>query len=103
MRASFENMQRGAAFSQRAGSGFDRSTRAGSRNDQPKDRDTLGASTRRLLLRECGAPQDAVRKMKVTEPIDIEFLQTEGLEDFFVFHRHRPMPEVMRHPATTEG
>jgi hypothetical protein len=40
--------------------------------------------------------------MKVTEPIHIEFLQTEGLEDFFVFHRHRPMPEVMRYPATTE-
>ncbi len=103
MRVSFENMQRGAVVSERARSGFDRSTCADSRNNQSKDRDTLGASARRLLLRECGASQDAVRKMKVAEPIHIEFLQAERLEDFFVFHRHRPMPEVTRHPATTEG
>jgi hypothetical protein len=91
MPGSFENMQGGAAASQRTASGFDRSARAGRRNDQPKDRDALGASARRLLLRECGRPQDSVRKMKVTEPVRIEFLQAEWFQNFFVFHRHRPM------------
>jgi hypothetical protein len=56
-----------------------------------------------LLLRERGTPQDAVRKMKVAESIDIEFLQAERLQDFFAFHRRRPVPKMMNYPATTEG
>jgi hypothetical protein len=103
MRTSFEDMQRGAAVSEGARSGFDRGARAESRNNQPKDRDALGTSTWRLLLCECSTAQDPVRKMKVTEPIQIKFLQAKGLKNFFVFHRHRPMPEVTRHPATTKG
>src|SRR6266566_2574295 len=103
MRASFENMQRCAAAPERGGSGFNRSPRAGGGNDQSEDRDALCASAGRGLLRERGAPQDAVRKMKVAEPVDIEFLQAERLQDFFVFHHCRPIPEVMGHPATTGG
>jgi hypothetical protein len=95
MPASFENMQRGAAASERAGSGFNPGARAGGRNNQSEDRDALGAFTRRRLLRKRGTPQDAVRKMKVAEPIDIEFLQAERLQDFFAFHCRRPIPEVM--------
>jgi hypothetical protein len=37
----------------------------------------------------------AVRKMKVAETIDIEFLQAERLQDFFAFHVRRPIREVM--------
>ena len=95
MPASFENMQRGAAASERAGSGFNPGAPARGRNNQSEDRDALGAFTRRRLLRKCGTPQDAVRKMKVAEPIDIEFLQAERLQDFFAFHCRRPIPEVM--------
>jgi hypothetical protein len=90
MRASFENMQRGAAVSERAGGGFNRGARAGGGNNQPEDRDALGAPARRRLLRERGAPQDAVRKMKIAEPVDIEFLQTERLQDFFRFSLSPP-------------
>ena len=95
MRASFENMQRGAVVSQRAGGGFDRNARARRRNNQSEHRDALGAPARRRLLRERGTPQDAVGKMKVSESIDIEFLQAERLQDFFAFHCRRPIPEVM--------
>ena len=95
MPASFENMQRGAAASERAGSGFNPGARAGGRNNQSEDRDALGAFTRRRLLRKCGTPQDAVRKMKVAEPIDIELLQAERLQDFFAFHCRRPIHKVM--------
>jgi hypothetical protein len=28
--------------------------------------------------------------MKVTEPVDVEFLQAERLEDFFVLHQSFP-------------
>jgi uncharacterized protein YfaA (DUF2138 family) len=95
MRASFENMQRGDVVSKRAGSRLNRGARACRRNDQSENRDALRASARRLLLRERGAPQNAVRKMKVAEPIDIEFLQAERLQDFFAFHCRRPIREVM--------
>jgi hypothetical protein len=33
--------------------------------------------------------------MKIAEPVDIEFLQTERLQDFFAFHCRRPIREVM--------
>jgi len=95
MRASFENMQRGAVVSQRAGGGFNRNARARRRNNQSEHRDALGAPARRRLLRERGTPQDAVGKMKVSESIDIEFLQAERLQDFFAFHCRRPIREVM--------
>src|SRR5216683_2087953 len=49
----------------------------------------------RRLLRERGTPQDAVGKMKISESIDIEFLQAERLQDFFAFHCRRPIREVM--------
>jgi GcrA cell cycle regulator len=101
MRASFENMQRGAAASERDGSGFDRGARAGCRNNQSENGDALGSPARRRLLRERGTSQDAVRKMKVAEPIDVEFLQAERLQNFFVFHFRRPIREVVGHPATT--
>jgi hypothetical protein len=77
MRASFENMQRGDVVSKRAGGRLNRGARAGRRNGQSENRDDLRASARRLLLRERGAPQNAVREMKVAEPIDMEFLQAE--------------------------
>src|SRR6266581_9027088 len=102
MRASLENMQRGG-HSERAGSGVDRSARASGWDNQSEDGDALGAPARCLLLRERGTPQDAVRKMKVAESIDIEFLQAERLQDFFTFHRRCPVPKVMNYPATTEG
>jgi hypothetical protein len=101
MRRSFENMQRGAAASEHAGSGFDRGARAGCRDNQSENGDALSSSARRRLLRERGTSQDAVRKMKVAEPIDIEFLQAERLQNFFVFHFRRPIREVVGHPATT--
>ena len=101
MRASFENTQRGAVASECAGTGVNRGARADSRNNQSEDRDALGASARRRLFRECGTPQDAIRKMKVAKPIDIEFLQTERLQDFFAFHSRRPAHKVMNHRATT--
>ena len=95
MRASFENMQRGDVVSKRTGGGLNRGARAGRGNNQSEDCDALRASARRLLLRERGRPQDAVRKMKVAEPIDIELLQAERLQDFFAFHCRRPIHEVM--------
>jgi hypothetical protein len=95
MRASFENMQRGDVVAKRAGGSINRGTRAGRRNNQSENRNALRASAWCLLLRECGTPQDAVRKMKVAEPIDIEFLQAERLQDFFAFHCRRPIREVM--------
>ncbi len=95
MRVSFENMQRGDVVSKRAGCGLNRGARAGGRNDQSENCDALRASARRLLLRKRGTPQDAVRKMKVAEPIDIELLQAERLQDFFAFHSRRPIHEVM--------
>jgi hypothetical protein len=103
MRASFEDAQHGAAVSEHAGTGLDRCARADSRNNQSEDRDALGASAWRRLFRERGAPQDSVRKMKIAKPIDIEFLQTERLQDFFTFHSRRPVYKVMNHPATTGG
>jgi hypothetical protein len=33
--------------------------------------------------------------MKVSESIDIEFLQAERLQDFFAFHYRRPIRQVM--------
>jgi GcrA cell cycle regulator len=102
-RASFENMQRGDRVSECTGGGVDQGARASGWDNQSKDRDTLGAPARCLLLCERGTPQDAVRKMKVAESIDIEFLQAERLQDFFAFHRRRPVPKVMNYPATTEG
>ena len=84
MRASLENMQRGGR-SERAGSGVDQSARASGRDNQSEDGDALGAPARCLLLRERRTPQDAVRKMKVAESIDIEFLQAERLQDFSLF------------------
>jgi hypothetical protein len=33
--------------------------------------------------------------MKVAEPIDIELLQAERLQDFFAFHCRRPIHKVM--------
>jgi GcrA cell cycle regulator len=102
MRASLENMQRGGR-SERTGSGVDQSARANGWDNQSEDCDALGAPARCLLLRERGTPQDAVRKMKVAESIDIEFLQAERLQDFFAFHRRRPVPKMMNYPATTEG
>jgi hypothetical protein len=33
--------------------------------------------------------------MKIAEPVDIEFLQAERLQDFFIFHCRRPIREVM--------
>jgi hypothetical protein len=101
MRASFENMQRGAVVSEGAGGGFDQGTRAADRNNQPEDRDALRAPTRRLLLRERGTAQDAAGEMKVAEAIDIEFLQAERLQHFTVFHQHCPMLEVVDYPSTT--
>src|SRR5450759_368996 len=101
MRASFENTQCGAVASEHAGTGVDRDACADCRNNQSEDRDALGTSARRRLSRERGSPQDAVRKMKVAKPIDIEFLQTERLQDSFVFHSRRPAHKVMNHPATT--
>jgi hypothetical protein len=95
MRASFDNMQRGDVVSKRAGGGLNRGAGAGRRNNQSENRDALRASARRLLLREGGTPQDAVRKMKVAEPVDIEFLQAERLQHFFAFHGRRPIREVM--------
>ena len=95
MPASFENMQRGDVVSKRAGGRLNRGARAGHRNDQSEDCDALRASARRLLLRERSTPQNAVRKMKVAESIDIEFLQAERLQDFFAFHGRRPIREVM--------
>ena len=95
MRASFENMQRGAAVSQRAGGGFNRNARARRGNNQSEHRDALGPPARRRLLRERGTPQDAVGKMKVSESIDIEFLQAERLQDFFAFHCRCPIRQVM--------
>jgi GcrA cell cycle regulator len=95
MRVSFENMQRGVAVSERAGGSFNRSARAGGGNNQPEDRDALGACARRRLLRERRKPQDAIRKMKIAEPVNIEFLQAERLQDFFAFHCRRPIREVM--------
>ena len=95
MRASFEDMQRGAAVSERTGGRFNRSARAGGGNNQPEDRDALGAPARRRLLRERGTPQDAIREMKIAEPVDIELLQAERLQDFFAFHCRRPICEVM--------
>jgi GcrA cell cycle regulator len=103
MPASLENMQRGDRVSERIGSGVDQSARAGGWDNQSEDRDALRAPARCLLLRERGTPQDAVRKMKVAESIDIEFLQAERLQDFFAFHSGRPVPKVMNYPATTEG
>jgi hypothetical protein len=85
MRASFKNMQRGDVVSKRAGGRLNRGARAGRRNDQSEDCDALCASARRLLLRERGTSQNAVRKMKVSELIDIEFLQAERLQDFSLF------------------
>jgi len=35
------------------------------------------------------------RKMKVAEPIDIECLQAERLQDFFAFQVRRPIREVI--------
>jgi hypothetical protein len=32
--------------------------------------------------------------MKVAEPVDVEFLQAEGFQDFFAFHYRRPICEV---------
>ena len=101
MRASFENMECGAAASERAGSGVDRGARAACWDNQSENGDALGSSARRRLLRERCTSQDAVRKMKVAEAVDIEFLQAERLQDFFVFHFRRPIREVMGHPATT--
>src|SRR5258705_10992302 len=95
MRASFENMQRRAVVSQRAGGGFNRNARARRRNNQSEHRDALGAPRPRRLLRERGTPQDAVGKMKVSESIDIEFLQAKRLQDFFVFHCRCPIRQVM--------
>ena len=95
MRASFENMQRGAVVSERGGGGFNRNARARRRNNQSEHRDALGAPARRRLLRERGTPQDGVRKMKVAESIDIEFLQAERLQDFFAFQVRRPIREVI--------
>jgi hypothetical protein len=95
MRASFKNMQRGDVVSKRAGGRLNRGVCAGRGNDQSEDCDALCASARRLLLRERGTSQNAVRKMKVSEPIDIEFLQAERLQDFFAFHCRRPIREVM--------
>src|SRR5450631_2718200 len=95
MRASFENMQCGDVVSKRAGGRLNRGARADRLNDQSENRDALRASARRLLLRERGAPQNAVRKMKVAETIDKEFLQAERLQDFFAFHVRRPIREVM--------
>ena len=95
MPASLENMQRGDVVPKRAGGCLNRGARAGRRNDQSEDCDALRASARRLLLRERGAPQNAVRKMKVAEPIDIEFLRAERLQDIFAFHVRRPIREVM--------
>jgi GcrA cell cycle regulator len=103
MRASLENMQRGGCVSECTGSGVDPSARASGWDNQSEDGDALGAPARCLLLRERGTPQDAVRKMKVAESIDIEFLQAERLQDFFAFHRRRPVPKVMNYRATTEG
>jgi hypothetical protein len=102
MRALLENMQRGGR-SERAGSGVDQSVRANGWDNQSEDCDALGAPAGCLLLRERGTPQDGVRKMKVAESIDIEFLQAERLQDFFAFHRRGPVPKVMNYPATTEG
>jgi hypothetical protein len=101
--ASLENMQRSCGVSERTGSRLDQCARAGSWNNQSEDCDALGASARCLLLGERGTPQNAVRKMKVAESIDIEFLQAERLQDFFALHRRRPVPNVMNYPATTEG
>jgi GcrA cell cycle regulator len=95
MRVSFENMQRGVAVSERAGGGFNRSARVGGGNNQPEDRDALGACARRRLLRERGKPQDAIRKMKIAEPVNVEFLQAERLQNFSAFHCRRPIREVM--------
>jgi hypothetical protein len=95
MPASLENMQRGDVVSKRAGGCLNRGARASRRNDQSEDCDALRAPARRLLLRERGTPQNAVRKMKVAEPIDIEFLQAERLQDFIAFHCRRPIREVM--------
>jgi hypothetical protein len=95
MRASLENTQRGDVVSKRAGGRLYRGARAGRRNDQSENRDALRACSWRLLLRERGAAQNAVRKMKVAETIDIEFLQAERLQDFFAFHVRRPICEVM--------
>jgi hypothetical protein len=95
MRASLENTQRGDVVSKRAGGRLYQGARAGRRNDQSENRDALRASSWRLLLRERGAPQNAVRKMKVAETIDVEFLQAERLQDFFAFHVRRPIREVM--------
>jgi hypothetical protein len=95
MRASLENMQGGDVVSKRAGGRLNRGARAGRLTDQSENRDALRASARRLFLRERGAPQNAVGKMKVAETIDIEFLQAERLQDFFAFHCRRPIREVM--------
>jgi hypothetical protein len=103
MRALLENMQRSDRVSERIGGGVDQSARAAGWDNQSEDCDALGAPARCLLLGERGTPQDAVRKMKVAESIDIEFLQAERLQDFFAFHRRRPVPKVMNYPATTEG
>jgi GcrA cell cycle regulator len=103
VRASLQNMQRDDRISERTGSGVDQGARASGWDNQSEDRDALGAPARCLLLRECGTPQDAVRKMKVAESIDVEFLQAKRLQDFFAFHRRRPVPKVMNYPATTEG
>jgi hypothetical protein len=90
MRRLFQDMQRSVLISQGGPGCLNKNSRAGCRNDQPENRDALGASSRRRLLGKRRAAHDSVREMKVTEPVDVEFLQAERLEDFFVLHQSFP-------------
>jgi hypothetical protein len=90
MQHSPQDMQRSVLISQSGFGVVNECSRASSRDDQPENRDALGASSRRRLLGERGAAQNPIREMKVAEPVDVELLQAERLKDLFILHRCVP-------------
>jgi hypothetical protein len=100
MQHSPQDMQRSVLISQSGFGVVNECSRASSRDDQPENRDALGASSRRRLLGERGAAQNPIREMKVAEPVDVELLQAEGSRTFSFFIGASP-PEASTNPATT--
>jgi len=90
MQYSLEDMQRSVLISQGGPCRVNKNSGAGGRNDEPENRNALGASSWRRLLGERGAAQNPAREMKVAEPVNVEFLQAERLQDLFVLHRCVP-------------
>jgi hypothetical protein len=101
MQHSPQDMQRSVLISQSGFGVVNECSRASSRDDQPENRDALGASSRRRLLGERGAAQDPIREMKVAEPVDVELLQAERLSRTFSFFIGASPPEASTNPATT--